>query len=315
MSSVGNARALGCVAIGALLLLLVSTAQAQVPPTARGYRIVPGDVLQVDVAGRADISGQYTVSKDGDIKLPLLDVVNAVGRTTSEVGTDISRRISLISKDNPQVTVTVLQAFRRKNFVLGAVLLPGSYTFSKSPTVWEAISEAGGPSEDADLSAVQVYSESQLAPTVIDLSTAMRSADLSSLPRLRPGETVRVPRLRTARGAPSDVVYVFGAVGTQGPQPLGDASDLVRALIRSGPAPDASLENVEIVRRVGPRVVSMRVNMKDYLGKAAVVGNPELQAGDTVFLPRRNPSRDYIRLVGVVIGLAASIVVLTNHNR
>jgi polysaccharide export outer membrane protein len=287
---------------------------AQTAPTSRGYRIVAGDVLQVDVVGRSDISGQFPVDKEGSVTLPILGVVTASGRTTTELGTDISRRISLISRDIPQVTVSIVQAYRRKYFVLGAVLLPGSYSFAKPPTVWEAISEAGGPSDDADASAVQVISESQIAPTIVDVAAAVRAGDMTSLPRLRPGDTVRVPRGAGVRGASGDVIYVFGAVGTQGSQPLSESSDLARALIRSAPGPDANLEDVRIVRRSGPRVVTMRINMKDYLRKASLAGNPELQSGDTIYLSRKASSAGIVRVagaLGVLLGLATSITYLT----
>lgn len=288
-------------------------ALSQTAQTPRGYRIVASDVLQVDVVGKSDISGQYTVNKDGDITLPALGTVNAAGRTTTELGTDISRRISLVSRDIPQVSVTVVQAYRRKNYILGAVLLPGSFTFAKSPTVWEAISEAGGPADDADLSRVEVVSESQVAPTILDLATTLQGGDLGSLPRLRPGDTVRVPRREGVRGAAGDVVYVFGAVGTQGPQPLGETSDLLRAVIKSGPAGDANLQDVEIVRRSGIRVVSMRVNLRDYVGKASLLGNPELQSGDTIYLKRKDPTVGIWRIAGIALGLATSITIVV-HN-
>jgi len=301
-------------ALGAVSLFsLVGVALAQPSDTSHGDRIAAGDVLRVDVVGRADISGEYPVTKDGDIVLPVLGTVPANGRTTTELGTDISRRISIVSRDFPQVTVTLLQAYRRKNYVLGAVLLPGSFTFSKPPTVWEAISEAGGPAEDADLSAVQVISEGQEKSTVVDVATVVQMGDLSTLPRLRPGDTVRVPR-RAGVSDLGDVVYVFGAVGNQGALPLNQAPDLMKAIIRASPAADVDFKKVEIVRRNGPRVVNLRVNVKDYMGKASLQGNPQLQSGDTVYLTHKNPSNvNALRIVGVMLGVATSIAVLT-HN-
>lgn len=298
-----------------LLLFCVSPIALAQSPSTGTYRIVSGDVLQIDVSGRADVSGQYTVDKDGGVKLPVLGVVSGEGRTTTELATDISRRISLVSRDIPQVTVSVVEAFRRKNFVLGAVLLPGSYSFSKGPTVWEAISTAGGPSDDADLSAVQVISETQLTPVLVDVATAVRSGDLGSLPRLRPGDTVRVPRGSGAArgtGTSGDVIYVFGAVASPGAQPLSESADLVRALLHSSPAPEANLTRIEIVRRSGPRVVSMRVNMADYVANAKLAGNPQLQPGDTVFLPRR-ATTDYLRIIGFAVGIITTAILITNN--
>lgn len=298
-----------------LALALVSTAYGDVSPNSSAYRILVGDVLQVDVTGRADISGQYTVDKDGGIKLPVIGGVAVEGRTANELGTEISRRISLISRDIPQVTVSVVEAYRRKNFVLGAVLLPGSFSFSKAPTVWEAISEAGGPTEDADLTVVQVISESQATPTIVNLAAAVRAGDLASLPRLRPGDTVRVPRTTGgSKGLSADVIYIFGAVNAQGSQPLTAAPDLVEALIRSNPTAEANLDQVEIVRKTGGHVVSMKVNMRDYLGSASLVGNPELQPGDTIYITRKKSNTNYFQVLGLVLGFATSIAVLTHYN-
>src|SRR6266850_3039973 len=81
--------------IGVLGAMVLSTfaadARSQTAAPA-GYRIVNGDVLQVEVVGRSDVSGQFPVDKDGSITLPVLGSISASGRTTSEVGTDISRR-------------------------------------------------------------------------------------------------------------------------------------------------------------------------------------------------------------------------------
>jgi len=124
-------------ALGALLLVLMApAARAQAPTGSPGYRIASGDVLAVEVAGRSDLSGQFTVNKDGQINLPILGTIRASGRTTNELGTDISRRVSITSREIVQVSVSVVQQYRRKNFVQGAVLLPGTITFNQAPTVW-----------------------------------------------------------------------------------------------------------------------------------------------------------------------------------
>lgn len=307
----GALGALGVIAtLGLVGLLLGAPAvYAQAPA---GTRANAGDLLHVDVEGRADISGDFMVDKGGNVTLPSVGRVPAAGRTTSEIGTDIARRMSLISSKITQVTVTIVQSASRRNFVLGAVLLPGMYVFRDPPTVWEAITEAGGPTDDANLAAVEIFSESQPKPAVVDV-TSLAAGGLTALPRLRPGDTVRVPRLSAGAGAEKGLVYVFGAVGAQGPQPLNLAPDLVSVFIRSVPAADADFKNVEIVRKNGPQIVRMKVRMDAYFGHGDLAGNPLLQSGDTIHFHRERGFTP-LRVVGAVasvVGLATSILVLT----
>lgn len=294
------------------ILLGVSIGPERASAAEAVTRANPGDILRVEVEGRADISGDVIVDKSGNITLPSVGRVSASGRTPSEIGTDIARRMSLVSSKIIQVTVTLVQAASRRNYVLGAVLLPGMYTFEAPPTVWAAITEAGGPTDDADLSAVEILSESQPKPTLVDV-TSGASGDLETLPRLRPGDTVRVPRQSSLVSGDKDVIYVFGAVGFQGPLPLNQTPDLVSAFIRSGPSPQADFENIQIIRRNGPHIVQMRVSMAQYFDHGDVVGNPLLQAGDTVRFKQKTSGFSPLRIVGAlgsVIGLVTSILVL-----
>jgi polysaccharide export outer membrane protein len=199
----------------ALLLIPALTAAAQSTANTGRYLVQPRDVLRVDVSGRADITGQYTVDVDGAITLPNVGRIPASGRTTDEIATDIARRLSLISREVPLVNVSLVESSAAKYFVLGAVLLPGAYNFPQPPTVWEAIAKAGGASDDANLAAVEIISPSQIGPTVVDVAGAIRGSTLSSLPHLRPGDTVRVPRTNEAQASAAGIVYIFGAVSTQ----------------------------------------------------------------------------------------------------
>lgn len=275
-------------------------------------RANPGDILRVEIEGRADISGEVIVDKGGNITLPTVGRVSATGRTPSEISTDLARRMSLVSNKIVQVSVTLVLAASRRNYVLGAVLLPGMYTFERSPTVWEAIAEAGGPADDADLSGVEILSESQPKPTLVDV-TAGSGGDHSTLPRLRPGDTVRVPRQNSLVSGEEDVVYVFGAVGMQGSLPLILSPDLVSAFIRSGPSQEIDFENIQIIRRNGAQVVQMRIRMDQYFDHGDLVGNPRLQAGDTIRFQRKSSGFSPLRIVGTlgsIIGVVTSILVL-----
>jgi polysaccharide export outer membrane protein len=278
------------------------------------YRVGAGDVLRVDVAGRTDLTGTFTVTPEGNLVVPIVGTVQVLGRTPVEIQTDLTRRVSLFDRAGPQVTVTVAEFKSRKFYVLGAVLLPGNYAFTELPTVWDAISKAGGPLDDADLSKVEVVPgevSSGRSSTVVDVAAAIRSGRLAGLQRLRPGDTVRVPRLLAGQGGGSSVL-LFGAVARPGPLPYEQAPDLATALSRSGgPTVDAKLSRVSIIRRSGPRLIHMKVDLEAYFSQANSAGNPTLEPGDTVYLPGKPRRTSWLGLVSTLVSVAGSVVVLT----
>ena len=325
LAALGWRTGLGLLLVGCLLS---GSAHAQVPPAghtpatspdAEPYRVGAGDALRLDVQGRSDLSGTFTVADDGSVVFPLIGSVQAEGRTLAEMRSDLARRISLFDRSSPQVSLSISEYKSRKIFVLGAVLLPGIYAFAELPNIWDAIAEAGGPLEDADLSKVELIpgdSKGDRATTIVDVAAVIRQSRASSLPRLRPGDTVRVPRGgAAARGN----VLLFGAVPHPGPLPADQATDLVTALLKSGGAlPEAKLKEVQIVRTAGGRTMQFQVNLNNYFKHGDLASNPILEPGDTVYLPREAPpstgAQRYLALAGLVVGLTVSILAISNNN-
>jgi protein involved in polysaccharide export with SLBB domain len=85
------------------------SAQEKPQPTepAVEYRIVAGDVIQVDVWKEPEITRTIPVRPDGTILLPLVDNVKASGLTAMQLAALMRQKLE--SKiPNPQVTVTVV---------------------------------------------------------------------------------------------------------------------------------------------------------------------------------------------------------------
>jgi len=285
------------------------------------YRVGAGDVLNIEVVGRRDLSAQYTVAQDGLLSMPLTGGVPAAGKTAVELSAELARRLSLYDRDITQVNVSVAEFRSRKVFILGAVLHPGKFSFAQPPNVWDAIGEAGGPTDDANLSAVEIIPSDQAegrASQVVDIAAAIREGRVQGLERLRPGDTVRVPKspLGTTNmglGGTGSTVFLFGAINRPGPLPVDRQMDLMSAIVQSGgPAPDANLKAVQIVRKNGTRAIHMKVNLNDYIDRAMVSGNPPLVAGDTVFLPRQGSKGigAALRTLGPILGVASTLVIL-----
>lgn len=307
---------LGC--LGFALGTLPAAAQAPAPGSAQEvaeeYRVGEGDVLRVDVVGRNDLTGNFSVSPTGSVQIPIIGTVQVAGRTTGEIRSDLARRISLFDRSNPQVSVGIAEYKSKKIFVLGAVLLPGIYAFADMPNAWDAIAEAGGPVEDADLSKVEVIpgdSSGGRKTETVDVAAAIRESRADLLPKLRPGDTIRVPR-----GASSTTVLLMGAVLRPGPIPVDQATDLVNAIARAGgPAVDAKLSRIEIIRARGTDRTKIRVNLQSYFSSADVTGNPLLESGDTVFIPRKRVGSPvlYVGAVTAIVGLVSSVLALSSR--
>jgi polysaccharide export outer membrane protein len=304
--------------VAALLLLCLFTPG----PTAaqETARVSAGDVLRIEVGTRTDLTGQYTVAESGTITIPRIGSIRAEGKTTADLEEDISRRLSLVDRDIPKVTVTIVESRTRRVFVLGAVLVPGSYSFTTPPTAWDAITLAGGPEDDADLTAVEVIptaADAGRTTTTVDLSAALKEGRLAEAPRLRAGDTVRVPRKGVGIAGAGNQVYVFGAASVQGAIPLEQAPDLMTAVLKAGGGTAGSdLRKIQIVRHDGKRLVSLRVNLEEYVSRADPGGNIALRAGDEIRIPARTPKTaaftTAMSIVGPLLGLLGTIIALSS---
>lgn len=124
------------------LLALVATAVLFDTAQAEGYRIGPGDELEISVFGHEDMSGGYTVSGTGDISMPLIGSVRAADLTGPELEQRIVDALEPDYLKNPRVSIEVLNY--RPFYILGEVKAPGSYPYVNGMTYINAVAIAGG---------------------------------------------------------------------------------------------------------------------------------------------------------------------------
>lgn len=124
---------------------LSTQAAAQSPKET--YRIGAGDVLEIVTWKEVDFSRDAVlVRTDGMISFPLLNDVQAAGRTPVDLKLDIEERLKAYV-GTPVVTVTVRDAASQKFYILGEVLKTGEYPLNKNLTVLQAFALAGGFTE------------------------------------------------------------------------------------------------------------------------------------------------------------------------
>jgi polysaccharide export outer membrane protein len=122
---------------------------------ALGYRIGPEDVLQVSVWGNDALSRVVPVRPDGMISLPLLNDVQAAGKTPQELRDVLIKRLAEFVP-SPEVAVIVTEVRSFKVSVLGQVQKPGRYEIKSWATVLDVLALAGGFNEFASRSRVTV---------------------------------------------------------------------------------------------------------------------------------------------------------------
>lgn len=159
----------------------------------------PGDVITVQVFGVDSLSGDYAVEPSGEVNLPLIGKVPAVGKTTADLGRDLVARYGERYLASPQVNVTVKSVVAKTVTVDGAVGTPGIYPVVGQTSLIQTIAMARGTSEDANLKQVIVFrrinGERQAA--AFDLTTIRKGTDPD--PAIYPNDTVVVIGSRNQR--------------------------------------------------------------------------------------------------------------------
>lgn len=253
------------------------------------YQIEAKDELKIEIWEKPDLTRTVTVRADGTVTLPLIGEVKVAGSTPAQLEEELARKFSLYDRQITQVSLEVTAYNSKSVYVLGEVAQPGKYSRWPMPTVWDVVRDAGGPTEEAYLGGVQVIRKGDEASErniiTVDLNQIWGRGVPADLPALEPDDTIVVPKKVIEQTWPN-VIYVFGAVIKPGVYQKESAVDLVGAiLLAGGPAKDADLRMVTIVRKSPASPRTIEVNLKDFLERGIDVANPVLVAGDTVTVP------------------------------
>lgn len=118
------------------------------------YLLDSGDRLRIFVYGQPSLSRLYTVDHAGQISVPLIGHVHARGDTTVGLERSIKSRLGAQYVKDPHVTVDIAQ--NRPFFILGEVRSAGQYPYVSGMTVQSAVAIAGGFSERASETRMQI---------------------------------------------------------------------------------------------------------------------------------------------------------------
>jgi protein involved in polysaccharide export with SLBB domain len=108
------------------------------------YVVMPGDRVQVNTWGAAEMSNVYLVDAQGNIFLPNVGPIQVAGTKNSELTARVKAGLNRVYARNVDVYTNLLSAKPVAVFVTGGVLRPGRYAGVPSDSVLFFLEQAGG---------------------------------------------------------------------------------------------------------------------------------------------------------------------------
>jgi polysaccharide export outer membrane protein len=211
----------------------------------RDYRIGPGDVLIVTVAGELDLKGtKVKVSQQGTIELLYIDHSVKVAGLTEQQVTELLKKEFIVILKEPQVTIFIEEYHAQMVSIAGAVNKPKQVALNREMRVYDLISDAGGLTDKAGnvIQLVRFYPAESME--IIAINDLIRKPELNRV--LRDGDMINVPE--------AGIIYVTGnGVNKPGAFPLKEPIKLTAAIaLAGGLSEDAKKKEVHLIRSNGP---------------------------------------------------------------
>jgi protein involved in polysaccharide export with SLBB domain len=163
------------------------------------YLIQPGDQLNIEFYLNPEFNDDVTVRPDGLITLRIVGDVKAWGLTPAQLAVNLDHAYSSELR-SPDAVVHVKNMPNREVYVEGQVLKPGAFPLEGGMTTIQAISEAGGLTDEAANHAVLIRRDACGQPSgiKIDVKDAMKHPEHDQDLALMPRDVIVVPRSKIA---------------------------------------------------------------------------------------------------------------------
>jgi len=177
-------RILSALLLAAAIVAPALRAQDVTPePPRPEAKIVPGDVIRLNIWREPDLTGEFLVQEDGLAVLPRLGPVRVTADTPSQLK---DRLVAEYGKtlNNPSIEVVVL----RRILITGEVSGEGVYPVDPTMSLVEVLAMAGGPTTSAKKDRVDLIRDGRKIE--IDLGDPLDVRNVS----LQSGDQLNVPR-------------------------------------------------------------------------------------------------------------------------
>jgi polysaccharide biosynthesis/export protein len=172
-------------------------AGASEPERISEYIVGPGDVLQVYVWDNPELSVSIPVRPDGMITIPLVEDMEAVGKTPTKLARDIEVKLAEYVR-TPQVNVIVTNfrgTYRKQIRVVGQAASPQSLSYQSGMTVLDVMIEVGGLAEYASGNRAKIirWENGEQIEIRVRLDDLISDGEIEENIDMKPGDVLIIP--------------------------------------------------------------------------------------------------------------------------
>jgi polysaccharide export outer membrane protein len=262
-----------------LSLVIVSLASPQ------DRRIKAGDGIEIVVYGHQELSRIVTVSPQGTIDFPFMQNLPVDGLTLEKLREIIVAQLSRYLETFPVVTLNFAKSNIININVMGMVKQPGIRSMPLYSNLQGAITAAGGTMPGARVSEIQLIrgEPGKMATTRYDLAKFLLEGDLKQNPVLMEGDVIMV-----TAGDMLNNVKVLGEVRVPGMFEEFTGATVMDMLMRAGgPTANADVKKIRYISPSRKKAAEYRINLEEYLAATGTYPNPEVRAGDIIYVPKK----------------------------
>ncbi len=253
------------------------------------YRIGPQDRLMITVWEHPELNDPggekilpelagKVVDENGELYFPYVGNLHVAGKTVSEVRAELTQELSKYFK-KVKLDVRVLSFQSHRAAVVGEVKTPGIQSMNETPmTVAEAISRAGGVTENADMRNVALARDGKLYK--IDVLALYEKGNSTQNLLLKDGDVLNIPDSKDNK------VLIMGEVGRQQALQINKGRLSLSQALAEAYGVDFNTsrpEDIYVIRpgNMNPEIFQLNAESPDAMILASQFA---LQAQDTVFV-------------------------------
>ena len=190
------AVALAALALGGCATRAPMVADTSAAPL-HDYLIGPGDNVNIIVWRNPEVSMSVPVRPDGKITTPLVEDLQASGKTSTDLARDIEKALAKFIQQ-PVVTVIVtgfVGTYGEQIRVIGQAAKPQALPYRRDMSLMDVLIAVGGVTEFASGNNASIIRkvDGKLQKMPVRLNDLIKEGDISANMAMRPGDVLVIP--------------------------------------------------------------------------------------------------------------------------